>query len=77
MTPEQIIKLENDIDNAKKYLDSGRSSDPEFIKRTISMMESRLKYNNETDEDRAKSRKETRRPLLFYILILWTSHDRG
>ena len=65
MTPEQIIKLQNSIDNGKKYLiDPRRSTDPEFIERikmSVSMMEGRLKYNNETDEDRAKSRKETRR----------------
>ena len=63
-SPEQIIKLQNNIDNYKKYLDSGRSDNPEFIKRMISGMESKLKYNIETDEDRANRRKETRRKAL-------------
>jgi hypothetical protein len=61
MTPEEIIKLENSIDKLKKFLDEGKCNNPEQAKGILSMMESTLKYNIETDEDRAKRRKETRR----------------
>ena len=60
-TEEKIIEYKDNIDKLKKIIYGGKSKNPEKLKTILKMMEGSLRYNTETNEDREKRKKETRR----------------